>query len=217
MQYRASKKFVRIEALGAYGQNGRVSDPADPLELEVRVTDANDVEHVIENGSIGGSRVNKPYRLATGLWGFNPPPGFYEEGKTYTINWRYMMTPGNLKVDRTNFVWNSTPTIPREDTHCVVSGSLLGIEGTPKSDVLITIEQYKDYVTLNHRLGTFEVVTDAFGNWFAELERNAIYRVLVGQYAKTVKIPALNAVALKDIPDYQAADVRKDNYGYPLP
>jgi len=217
MQYRATHEFVRLEALGAYGQNGRANDPADPLALEVRVTSADDVENVIEHGSVGGSSATKPYKLSLGVWGFTLTPGFYEEGKTYTINWRYEMTPGNLKVDRVNFTWSPIPAVPRDSDSCVLFGTVTGVNGLPKTNVIVNIEQYKDFVTLNHRVGTMQAATDAFGNWYAELPRGELFRVLVGQYAKTVKIPMSNNVSLKDVPEYQAADVRKDRFGYPLP
>ena len=215
--YRITHKFVRLEALGAYGINGRVNDPADPLALEVRITPSDDISDVVESGSFGGYSQNKPFRLTTGLWAFDLTPELYEDGRQYTVHFRYEMTPENLKVDRHNFVWNKPLVMPTLDDHCVVHGTVLGINKAPMPSVAVILEQYKDYVTLNHRTGSLDLTTDAFGNWHVELPHNELYRALVGNYTKVFKVPVQHRLALKDASDFQPADVRKDKYGYPLP
>jgi hypothetical protein len=215
MVYRVSHRFVRLEALGTFGTNGRYNDPADPIALEVRVTPADDIDTTVELATMGTPK--KPFRLATGIWAYDLTEGYYQTGKKYTVHFRYSMTPSAVKVDRYDFVWNPVPSQPREATGCIVHGVVAGVEGNPKPDIRIVVEKYKNFVTLNHREGTFEVVTDVFGNWFAEVPRGTILRFVYNEMSKTITVPDLPRVALSDAPAYQPADGNKDKYGYPLP
>lgn len=215
MVYRVTHRFVRLEALGTFGANGRYNDPADPIALEVRVTPSDDIDNTVELATMGTPK--KPFRLATGLWAYDLTEGYYQTGKKYTAHFRYSMSPGAVKVDRYDFVWNPVPAMPRESGNCVVHGVVAGIEGNPRPDIRITVEKYKNYVTLNHREGTFEVVTDVFGNWFAEVPRGTILRFVYNEMSKIITVPDLARVALSDAPLYQPADGNKDKYGYPMP
>jgi hypothetical protein len=217
MVYRIAHHFVRVEALGNVGQAGRINDPQDPITLEVRVTDADDLTKIIETVDISSNLKNKPFRLSTGVWGFDLNPGLYSPGKKYVAHFRYTMTPNNLKVDRLPFTWDPVPEFARLPTHCVVYGMLGDIAGNPISNFEITVEQYKDALTLNHRLGAITTISDIFGNWFIEVERGTLLRFVYGELEKIVVVPQLGRAQLSQIPPWQPADVRKDRFGYPLP
>jgi hypothetical protein len=141
----------------------------------------------------------------------------YSAGKQYTVNFIYSMTPSNRKVDRYNFTWAPTPALPRALENCVLYGTVADVAGNPMPDIRVTVEQYRDFVSLNHRVGTMEIVSDVFGNWFVEVPRSTILRFVYGDLFKTIKVPDLNRVALNDVAAYQPADVAKDKFGYPLP
>jgi hypothetical protein len=223
MRVRATQDFTRTEAIGP--RNAVVADPADPLWLHVRTTDDTGAEvesAMLPNTPTYGNVVTQlskyPYKLFTGTWAYELTPQLYLPNKQYTIHWRYALIPQVMAVVRNNFTWQALPQMPREVDGCVLYGCLSRVGGSPITNARVVIEQYKDFVTLNHRLGSVEVSTDAFGNWWLEVPRNSIQRVIFGETIRTVKIPEVERIALKDCKDYQPdVDGRKDSFGYPMP
>lgn len=239
MIFRVAHRFTRVEALGSSGSLGRVNDAADPLSLMIRITDAVDVSNIIEVAStarpssgvpvsglnlvsqlpddaIPATSGRLPYRSATGLWSYDLTPALYQAGKQYNVSWRYEMTPGNLRVEHEGFVWNPAPQKARDSTHCVLQDSLFDLTGTPQALKQIIIEQYEDTFALNNRLDSINIQTDVFGNWYVELPRKALIRILINSKARVVTIPDTYSATLSQLPDAQPADVRKDRFGYPL-
>jgi hypothetical protein len=198
----------------------------DPIWLHVRVTPSDDLQTEMESALMQGTdphgvvvtELSKfPYRLFTGTWGYDLDPMVYQPGKSYTIHWRYSVQPNVMAVVRSTFVWQPVPQLPREVDGCILSGVLSRGGGVPVPGARITIEEFKDFVTLNHRVGSVDVTTDAFGAWWVELPRNSIQRVIFGEQIRTIRLPDVAAIALKDAPDYQPLDGRKDAFGYPMP
>jgi len=238
MKYRIAHRFTRVEAMGSFGGLGRANDPADPLSLMVRITDSVDVSNVIETATtarptsgspdplnlitqlpevnIPATSGRVPYRAATGLWTYDITPALYQAGKQYNVSWRYEMTPGNLRVEHTGFVWNPPPTKARDSSHCVVADTLLDLAGNPQPLERIVIEQYEDTFALSNRLDSVDVQTDVFGNWYIELPRKAMVRVLINDRPRVIFVPDDYFSLLSQIPDAQPKDVRKDAFGYPL-
>jgi hypothetical protein len=216
MAYRVSHQFARVEALGTTDQSGRFNDPADPLTLEVRVTTADDVDTIIESVSLTDDP-RKLLRLTTGQWAYDLTAELYQQGRQYVVHFRYTMTPNNLKVDRLGFTWQPGPDTSADPEKCVVYGMLADIAGNPIPDFQITVEQYVDALTLNHRVGTLDVRSDVFGNWWIEVKRGTILRFLYGELEKVIVVPDLSRAQLSKVAVWQPADVRKDRFGYPLP
>lgn len=225
MRYRASQEFMRIEAIGPL--NNAHADPMDPIWLHVRVTPADDLNTEIESAIMRGVAPNGvvvtdvakfPYRLSTGLWAFDLDPMRYQPNKAYTLHWRYSVQPGVMAVIRSNFVWQPVPQTPREADGCILYGTMSRGSGVPVPGARIVIEQFRDFVTLNHRVGSLDVMTDAFGAWWVEVPRNTIQRVIFGDQIRTVRIPDLASISLASASEYQPdIDGRKDAFGYPMP
>jgi hypothetical protein len=227
---RVAHRFLKIEAIDtAYpiGPSGR-GDVADPIWLEVRITRAGDVNDIIESSSVNGLSITtggtnvpdpkKPFRLTTGIWAYDLCPDLYEDGKTYTVHWRFMMTPGNLKVLRDNFTYHAIPARPRDADGCIILGTVQNAFRLPQADVIITLETYRDFLTLSNRTGTGEIRTDAFGDRFVELKRCQLIRFVLGEIARIVRVPDENGrVHLSDLPEWQPGAGRTDKFGYPYP
>lgn len=237
MIYRLAHRFARVEALGLSGPLGRVNDAADPLSLMIRITDAVDISNVIEVAStarpssgipvpnlisqlpddaIPATSGRLPYRAATGLWSYDLTPALYQAGKQYNVSWRYEMTPGNLRVEHTGFIWNPAPLKARDSTRCILQDSVFDLTGTPQPLKQIIVEQYEDTFALSNRTDSVRVQTDIFGNWHIELPRKALVRILAHAKARVITIPDAYTAILSQLTDAQPADVRKDVFGYPL-
>lgn len=217
VDYVVTQEFIRIEAIGMHG--ARHSDPADPAFLRVYVTAAEDINDVYEDIIAGPGTTDALWRLRTGKWALRLTPGYYSEGRSYTVHWRFQMTPGNDNVTRTTFTWKPIAEEPREETGCIVYGRLVDIAGAPMADARLIVERYKDSLTLTHRLGLFDLYTDSFGYWWVELERGGIYRLVFGEVAKTIQVPEQRRVSLSEIGELQleAPGARLDKFGYPIP
>ncbi len=240
MIFRVSHRFTRVEAQGSFGGLGRANDPADPVSLQIQVTDSVNVSDVIETAStprptsgvpadplniisqlpevaIPGMNGKLPYRASTGLWSYDLTPGLYQRGKQYNLSWRYEMTPGNLKVEHTSFVWNPPPMTARLPTQCLLSDSWFDMTGTPVPLHEVVVEQYQDTFALANRTDSVTIQTDIFGNWYIELTRGALVRFVLNDQIRTITVPDDYFAILSKIPDTQPTDVRKDRFGYPLP
>lgn len=239
MMSRISKRFARVEAQGAFGAQGTVNDLADPIAVMVRITDAVDVTRVIEEAftalphggapapgniiselpitSYTGVTGNVLYRAATGIWTYDLSPQLYQDGKSYSISWRFEMTPGNLKVDHAPFVWNRPPTRARSDDRCLISDNWYDMLGVPQAQKAVHIELYQDNFNPAKRRDSAQVQTDVFGNWWVDLPRNALIRFIIGDNARQIIVPDEMSATLSVIPEVQPADVNKDRFGYPLP
>lgn len=213
--YRIAQEFLRIEAIGSRG--ARSGDPADPVDLEARVTLSSDITKIIEQAFISQKEdAKRLYRLQTGTWIFELNPSFYER-KAYTLHFRYAMTPNNVNVVRKNFFWQPTPDLPRSTDNCIIYGLLSDAAGIPVSGQRLVVEQYDNYVTLNHRTAQNVVESDTFGLWSIELPRKAIARIVFGNLSKVFQVPEKDRVALAEVPNYQPAEKQKDKFGYPFP
>jgi hypothetical protein len=210
--YRIPQEFIRIEALNTRGANQQ--DAADPIWLNVRTTFRDDVNTEVESVLAGQS--DQVWKVQTGLWLFQLTPGKYEAGKAYTAHFRFEMTPGNLNVARKNFVWQPIPDQPHDPDKCIIFGTLMDVAGVPVAEQKLIIEQYSNFITLNHRLAQNTIYSDSFGLWQLELPKNAIVRVVFGDLARVIKVPDQARVALGEIPDYQPESEQRDKYGYPL-
>lgn len=214
--YRIAQEFLRIEAIGSRG--ARSGDPADPVDLEARVTLSSDIHKVVEDVFLSRVRdKDRLYKLQTGTWIFEIDPRQYDVGKSYTLHWRYAMTPNNVNVVRKNFIWQPVNEKPRLESNCIIYGLLSDVAGVPVSGQRLVVEQYKNFVTLNHRTGQNTVESDAFGLWNIELPRKSIVRIVFGNLSKVIQIPEKDRVALAEIADFQPAEGQKDKYGYPFP
>ena len=210
---RVSHEFLKIEAVDTkypIGPSGR-GDLADPVWLEVRVTKAWSVNEIIESSSINGLSVfdagtnvpnpKKPFRLTTGIWSYDLTPELYEDGKEYVVHWRFMMTPGNLKVLRDNFTYHAIPYRARDPDGCIILGTVTNSFRLPQPNSVIVMEHYRDYLTLSHRISTGEIRTDAFGDWSVELKQGMLVRFMLGDIAKVIRVPMESGrVPLSKIP-----------------
>lgn len=223
MRFALTQDFNRIEAV-----HTARSDPADPVWLHVVVTDAADLDTIIESALMEGvnplgvtpTRPDKhPWRLFTGTWGYELEPDYYEQGKQYTIHWRHAMAPDNMGSIKHSFIWQAPEQSPRDPANCILWGKLATVQGVPVPISRIVIEQYRDHLTRTHRINQVTVMTDVFGLWWLEVPRGSIQRVIFGELAKVVVIPDANRAALKDLADWQPDEegVRKDAFGYPYP
>lgn len=214
--YRLVQQFLRLEALGMRG--ARHGDPADPLKLQVVVSDADDLDVIVEQVIHGPSTEDKIWRLTTGRWAFQLDPGLYQSGKAYSARWRFEMTPGNVNVARQNFTWRPVPALPHDEGSCVIFGTMTDIAKMPVADARLVVEQYDDVITRSKRVGTVDVTTDAFGLWHLELPRKSLVRFVFGNLSKVIQVPELARAALHQLPDYQPMDIlRVDRFGYPIP
>ncbi len=214
-RYRISQEFLRIEAIGSRG--ARSGDPADPLDLEARVTLSDDITKIIEQAFLREQDDKRLYKIQTGTWIFELNPGLYEARKAYTVHFRYAMTPNNVNVVRKNLIWQPLNETPRSPENCIIYGLLSDVAGIPVSGQRLVVEQYDNFVTLNHRTAQNTVESDAFGLWSIELPRKAIARIVFGNLAKILQVPEKDRVALNEIADYQPAEKQKDRFGYPFP
>jgi hypothetical protein len=243
MKYRIAKRFARVEAMGDFGALGRVNDLQDPATILVQVTDVEDVTNVIESGytnlpssnavvppgvwidilspppipPISGASTNPPYRATTGIWTYDLTAARYKIGKSYSVSWRYEMTPGNVKVDHFPFIWNPPPVTPRDSGNCIVSDTWVDMVGIPQNLRQVNVEFYVNTFAPGNRRDTAFVRTDIFGNWFIELKRGTMVRFVLGECARYIVIPDVYNATLSALPDTQPADVNKDKFGYPLP
>lgn len=243
MNFRMAKRFARVEAMGNFGALGRVNDLQDPITVLVQVTDAEDVNNVIESGytnlpssnnvissavwteilapvpiaSMPASSGNPPYRAATGIWTYDLTPGRYQVGKSYCTTWRYEMTPGNIRVEHFPFIWSPPPVLPRDSGNCVISDSWVDMVGIPQNLRQVNVEFYVNTFAPGNRRDTAYVRADIFGNWYIELKRGTMTRFVLGDCARYIVIPDAYNATLSSLPDTQPADVNKDAFGYPLP
>jgi hypothetical protein len=214
--YRIAQEFLRIEAIGSRG--ARSGDPADPIDLEARVTLSNDIDKIVESRFMSKIQdKSRLYKHQVGLWIFELQPSLYERGKAYTIHWRYSMTPNNVNVVRKNFIWDPIVDTPRNPKNCIIYGLLCDMAGVPVSGERLVVERYKNFVTLNHRTAQNTVESNPFGLWSIELPQKEIVRVVFGNLSKVIQIPEKSRVALAEIADYQPEVKQKDKFGYPFP
>jgi hypothetical protein len=243
MRFRIAKRFARVEALGNFGANGRVNDLADPATIMVQVTDVEDVVNVIETGyttlpssnallppgvwasvlfpvplsSIPAASANPPYRAATGIWTYDLTPARYQLGKSYSVSWRYEMSPGNLKVDHFPFTWNPPPVMPHDTANCLIGDSWIDMIGVPQNLKQIAVEFYVNTFAPTNRRDTAYVQADIFGNWYIEVKRGSMLRFIIGETVRYIIVPDVYNATLSDLPEAQPKDVNKDSFGYPLP
>lgn len=213
---RVTHKFGRLEALGTYGSAGRLNDAADPVTLEVRVTNG-DIETIIESLRMVPPNT-RVFRLATGHWAADLDASLYVEGTIYTVHFRYEMTPGNLKVDRFTFTHRDPMPIAHDADKCAIYGTAVDMLGAPIAQEDVTVETYKDIVTMTKRTGQRTIRTDVFGNWSVDLPKEILARFVLGEAAKIVRVPTTNRSSLAAIPAFQPADAgQKDRFGYKYP
>jgi len=219
-RFLATQTFQRIEAV----YSGR-SDPADPNWLHVRVTPYNALHEEIESALIKGgdprgidvlNPEKHPFRIFTGTWGYELSHALYEQGKRYTIHWRFSMLPDVLNVVRSNFTWDPAPERPREPDGCIVFGTLTR-NRVPMGNMALTAEEYADFATLHRRLWAVDLLTDSFGNWWIETPKNGVLRVVTSEAVATKLVPSQDCVAFKDMADWRHDASRVDSFGYPMP
>ncbi len=213
MPYRVAQDFLRIEAVSTQGAQS--ATPADPIALVVTVVDSV-MDMVLETVQV--TDTPRLWRTAVGRWIFELNPALLTPGKTYTVTFTYSMHPGTSAVVRQNVAWQPIPLVPHDAGFCVLTGTLLDIQGLPLSNQTLVIEQYDDIVTLTRRTRQATVRTDAFGLWFIELPHDAIVRVVFNDVTKVIRIPRIATTALGSVPSLQLKSlVRVDRFGYPLP
>jgi hypothetical protein len=215
--YRLVQRFLRIEALGMRGAEH--GDLADPLVLVVKLTTADDLDTTLDEASMVTAGQTRLKRLRCGVWAFDLDPAKLQPGKSYSLRWRFGMTPENVNVVRSQFVWNPLPPVPSDPNQVVVHGTLADATGQPVPGARLVIEEFSDYATLSHRLSSSDIISDAFGNWHVELPKLALRRFILGEVSKIVRVPEDKVrVSLAELPSFQPKDiVRVDRYGYPVP
>lgn len=216
------QQFLDVGAVETAGAgHGKVRDP---IALMVRVTkgtiddalklDLSDI--TIEE--IHSTEIARLRRLRVGYWQFTLLPEVLELGATYTVHWRYEMTPGVVNVVRESFVWEPVPEIPHDPANIVIYGTLTDPAGAPVPDKTLVVEEYENPETLTHRTGQITVTSNAFGLWWIELPTGKVVRFVLGDISKVIEVPNSPASApLRDIPPYQPGDTATDRFGYPLP
>jgi len=217
LDYIIVQQFLTIEALGMRG--ARHGDPADPLYLQVVVTAADDITNIFETVIAKRETRQRLWRAACGKWAFRLDPQFYQDGKAYTVHFKFAMTPNNTNVVRQSFVWVAPTEQSSMPDHCLVYGSMKDMLGLPESGGRFVAETYQDFVTLNQRTGLEDVVADIFGNWTISLPKGQLVRLVFGEGAVLVRVPAdKDAAEYLSLQRYQPQDiVRHDRFGYPTP
>lgn len=214
--YRLVQRFKRFEAVGMRGAPH--GDSADPVWLEVVVTRSDDADVVIEQVAMQTAGQDQLKRQRMGVWTFQLDPSKYEIGQSYTASWRFGMHPETSNVSHESFVWNPLPEVPDTPSECVLYGLLADSAGLPVANERIVMEEYRDYVTLSHRLGSLDLVSDVFGYWSVQLPYGTMRRFVLGDLSKIIQVPAKARAALGELPGFQPKDiVRVDSYGYPMP
>ena len=215
--YRIAQRFVKIEAVGS--PDARSGEPADPLQLQVAVTPSDNINRVIESVNAEPSTRQRLWRASPGHWVFEINPALYQPGLSYTVHYRFAMTPNATAVARQSFTWEPVPEQAHDSSLLVVHGILQNGQNLPISGGGFVVEQYIDVVTLSRRTSAVDVSSDAFGNWYVELPRGALTRFVFGTEIDIRRLPtAVARVAYSELQAYQPAEVvRKDKYGYPFP
>lgn len=215
--YRIVQEFVKVQAIGTSG--ARQGDPADPVALEVVLTRGGDLSHEVERVRAGHTTTAKLRRLRTGSWLYEIPEAQLDIGISYTARWRYEMTPGNVNVVHTSFVWQPIPAVPADATNVILYGLLTDAQGAPLPGQRLVFETYEDPATLTRRTGQLQIVSDAFGIWMLECPKNTVYRIIFNELTRVVQVKTDRArVALSELPPYQPpSELQLDKYGYPLP
>ena len=211
--YQMAQRFYAVEALGARG--APLGNEEDPVNLEVRLTTP-DFGTIIETVGKGEPRL---WRASTGVWVYQLEPTLLVAGETYTANFRFAMTQGAYRVQRQTFVFQPPPATPHDPANLVVVGTLKALGGIPQSSADVVIETYKDVVGLGTRTGQARVSTDPFGNWWFEVAKGSILRVITGEIVSVVQAPTdVTYVDFADLPSWQPEDfIHKDTLGYPMP
>ena len=217
--YRIAQTFLNIQAVSTAGvRHGAL---ADPVGLEVVLTrGAENLQHEIDRANAASAASQGRLRqVRTGNWIYQLDPAQLEPGVSYTLRWRFEMTPGNVNVDHQSFTWSPVPALPSSPENVVLFGMLADTLGIPATEKNLIMETFDDVVTLSRRTGQVELTTDVFGLWHVEVPRGKILRFVFNELSKLVEAPAEGGrVALSDLPDYQLTDnVRRDRYGYPVP
>lgn len=217
LDYLVVQRFVAIEALGTRG--ARHGDPADPLDLQVVVTRADDISDVFENVIAKRETRSKLWRAACGKWVFRLDPRLYQDGASYTVHFKFAMTPNNTNVARQSFKWAAPMEEPTVPGTCLVYGGLRDMLGLPESGGRFAVETYKDFVTLNQRTGIEDVVADIFGNWSIALPKGELVRLVFGDDIVLARVPADRDTAdYVSLVRYQPNELlRLDRFGYPVP
>ncbi|MFA6132550.1 MAG: hypothetical protein WC869_00885 [Phycisphaerae bacterium] len=217
LDYLVVQQFLAIEALGMQG--ARHGDPADPLFLQVAVTHADDIKNVVETVIARRDTRQKLWRAACGKWAFRIDPRLYQDGITYTVHFKFSMTPNNTNVVRQSFVWAAPMAKASMPGQCLVYGGMKDMLGLPESGGRFVAETYLDFITLNQRTGLEDIVADIFGNWYVSLPKGQLVRLVFGEGATLVKIPADRDTAdYLSLERFQPQDlVRRDRFGYPTP
>lgn len=217
LDYRVVQNFVKIEALGTRG--ARHGDPADPLYLQVVVTRSDDITDIIEECIATSSNRARLWRAAVGKWVFKMNPALYQAGASYTVHFKFAMTPNNTNVVRQSLIWCEPYLLPHDADHVVVYGSFRDLVGLPDPQGRFVVEEYLDFVTLNQRISAQDVQADIFGNWAIELPAGKLLRFVFGEDIHLVQLPTgQERVAFNTLKRYQPKDVlRTDRFGYPLP
>lgn len=220
--YRLVQTFRRLEAIGSdpfnpSARGGARNELADPVRLQLRLTLAGDPTQIVEERD-AQSVPDRIYRVSTGVWAYALPVAALQPSQMYTANFRYQMMGGNLQVVRQNFTFAPVPERAKQPNHCVLFGLLAGVDGLPFANERVVIEQYRDVLALNARVGTAEVRSDPFGYWWMELPVGTIVRIVLGELTKVIAVPNLDRAALAAIESYQpAAPTNVDSFGYPKP
>jgi hypothetical protein len=213
-RYLAVQRFYDIAAVETVG--ARHGAPADPTWLQVKVTPSDDLDNTIE---VVDGDVARLYRVRKGTWVFAIDEALMQPGVGYTVHWRFTMSPENVNVVRTNFIWQPIPPIARDDEHTVIFGQLADPQGIPVPDAKLVMETYADMGTLSHRTGQVTIYADAFGMWNAEVHQGELYRFVLGEVSKIVQAPRdQGRHSLSSLQTFQPKDIiRRDRYGYPVP
>lgn len=217
LDYLVVQQFVQLEALGMRG--ARHGDPADPLYLQVVVTASDDITNIFESTIARKDTRTKLWRAACGKWAYKLDPRLYQDGKSYTVHFKFAMTPNNTNVVRQSFLWAAPMEGSNQPGRCLIYGSMRDMQGLPESGGRFVAETYSDFVTLNQRTGLEDVVADIFGNWYISLPKGELVRLVFGEGAILVRTPAdQDAAEYLSLKRYQPHDlVRLDRFGYPTP
>lgn len=211
--YEVTHAFNRIEAIGVRGITPAAI--ADPLTLEVRLT-TTALTTAIETVSLGHPRLR---RLETGRWVYTLDASLLTPGTSYVANFRFSMQPGVFRVEReTGLTFSPPPALPRVQGNAVIVGRRLSASGAPLSNQPVTVETYRDIISLHNREAYLTIETNAFGIWWTELPQGAVVRIIQGEQIGVYTVPAQPYVAVDELLPWQPSDfVRVDTFGYPLP
>lgn len=214
--YTIVQEFLKIEAVGTWGASN--GTPFNPIRINAYVTASDNLGVNVESrDTINNNDAPFLYRVANGRWALKLCPELYQQGKSYTVGFRYWATPENVNVLRQTFIWSPVPSLPRNSDNCIVYGHLKDLAGLPVCDQILIVEKYKNLVTLNERETQSTVKTDAFGLWYIELPTSAVFRIVFGNLSKVIQVPFKTMSALSEIADYQPAPSLRDKFGYPFP